>query len=432
MINLKKSYSETDEAQPHAAAAVLYEYVGARPKSAPVEPIAGPRSGYREIEVSVHDTIADLEAVWLELQARGDSTAFQSFAWISAWQRHIGAREGVSPCVVVGWGRDGKAQFILPLGIQKKIVMRRLIWLGGTLSDYHGPILASTFSRQLSGQFPRLWRDIRAMLPRHHMVSLGCMPDRIGSQMNPFMSLKGIEAHASFAHLTQLKPEWQSYYDAKRSSGSKKRDRQKRRRMEECGAVRLVVPQSVDDRLASFDVLVAQKSRALERMGVVNFLNKPGHIDFYRDLLSSPAADVQVHVSHLQVGDDIVAANWGLSFQQRYSYVLASYDENHKVSRFGPGMVQLMELMSHATQTGHAFFDFTIGDEGYKDQWCEIEVPLYDHLSAEGLIGQAALLPQLGFMRLKRFIKQTPILWNWFTRVRTALASIPSPRGAGI
>lgn len=431
MINLKKTYSETEEAEPHAAA-ILYEYVGARPKTVPAELITGPWSGQREIEVSVHDTIADLQTVWLELQAQGDCTVFQSFAWISAWQRHIGAREGVSPCVVVGWGRDGKAQFILPLGIRKNIITRRLVWLGGSLSDYQGPILASTFSRQLSGQFPRLWRDIRAMLPRHHVVSLGRMPAKIGSQTNPFVNLSGVAPHASFAHLTQLKPEWQSYYDAKRSSASKKRDRQKRRKMEEHGAVKLVVPQTVSEKLASFDVLVAQKSRAFERMGVANFLNRPGYLDFYRDLLSDPDAETLVHVSHLQVGEDIVASNWGLSFQQRYSYVLASYDETHEVSRFGPGMMQLMELMRHATETGHDLFDFTIGDEGYKDQWCEIEVPLYDHLSAEGLLGQVALLPQLGFMRLKRFIKQTPLLWNWFTRARAALASIPSPRGAGI
>lgn len=431
MNTLNKSYSGTEIVSP-LEDAILYEYVGARPKAKSAEPIVGPWSRSRVIEVSVHDTIGELEQVWLELQEEGDATAFQSFAWIAAWQRHIGGREGIRPCVAVGWGQDGKAQFILPLGIQKSLFLRRLVWLGGSLSDYQGPLLARTFTRLVGGQFPRLWRDIRAMLPRHHVVSLGRMPDMVGAQANPFLMLDGLAPHASNAHFTRLKPEWQGYYDAKRSSGSKKRDRQKRRKMEELGAVKWIVPQTASDRLASFDALVTQKSRAFERMGVGNFLGKPGYLDFYRDLLSDPAAADLVHVSHLQVGDDIVAANWGLSFQKRYSYVLASYDETHDASRLGPGMIQLMELMSHVTQTGHDIFDFTIGDEGYKDQWCEVEVPLYDHLAAEGLLGRAALMPQLGFMRLKRFIKQTPLLWNWFTRTRAALASFPGPRGAGI
>lgn len=385
----------------------------------------GFRTGRPEILISVHDEMEPLKAVWQALERTGDGTPFQTFAWLSAWQRHIGTRQGVKPAIVVGWDSEGGALFIFPFGIERGLICNRLVWLGGEISDYHGPLLSGDFARLVSpAQFGTLWNDIRELLPTHHMVALSRMPERVGTQANPFMTLGGMRRHPCSAHRTMLKADWESYYSEKRSSGSKKRDRQKRRKTEELGTVAFVSPETAEAKLATLDALIAQKSVAFQRMGVTNFFEKPGYLDFYRTLAADPEAEGLLHLSHLTVGDTLAAASCGVSFGGQYYYVLASYDEKAEAARFGPGVIQLMELMAHATETGHTVFDFTIGDESYKEQWCEIEVPLFDYVEPSTLAGWAGLGPRVVYLEAKRFIKQTPVLWNWFIRLRAAMGAL--------
>lgn len=392
----------------------------------------GLRASRPEVLLSLHEDFEPLKAVWQALEREGDATPFQSYVWLSAWQRHIGTKRRVKPAIVVGWDSEGGALFILPLGVQRGIVLNKLIWLGMDLCDYQGPLLSKNFSRAVGpGQLAGLWRDICDFLPSHQIVTLDRMPERIGGQANPFMLLGKMRRHPCSAHFTVLKDDWASYYAEKRSSGSKKRDRQKRRKLDELGQVCFVTPANAEERLATLDALVAQKSVAFARMGVANIFDKPGHLDFYRALASDAEAEELLHLRHLSVGGSVAAASCGLSMGHRYFYVLASYDEAAEAARFGPGVVHLMELMAQATERGHRVFDFTIGDEAYKDNWCEAEVPLFDYFEPNTLAGWAAIVPRIVFLQAKRFIKQTPLLWQGFTRLRAAIGGFSPARSAG-
>jgi CelD/BcsL family acetyltransferase involved in cellulose biosynthesis len=403
--------------------------VSATPRaSAPAEGLVidGPWRATPEVLLSVHDDFASLRPVWTALEKAGDCTVFQSFAWISTWFAHIGKAQGIEPCIVAGWDAEEGALFILPLGLERGLLGTKLVWLGGGLCDYQGPVLSPNFSlRMRPGQFKAVWTQIREMLPEHDVVELTRMPERIGGQANPFMQLDNLAQHASSAHMTRLKPTWDEYYDSKRSSGSKKRDRQKRRKIEEFGETVLVTPTDKTEIARTVEALIEQKSATFARMGVVNMFDKPGVRDFYMALATDASAQGLVHVAHLEVGGKIAAANWGVSFGGRYHYVLASYAEQEEFAKRGPGMIQLMDLMKHATETGHTEFDFTIGDEGYKGDWCEVEIKLYDHLEAATVRGLLTLLPTAAFLKVKRFIKQTPVLWQAFTRLRAAAGSFP-------
>lgn len=388
--------------------------------------ISGPWGAKPEVLLSIHETFEGLQDVWTQLERDADCTAFQTYAWLSTWFRHIGKRSGIKPAIVVGREAGGKTLFIMPLGVKRGVIGIRLVWLGGCLCDYQGPVLAKDFARHVRrDQFKTLWAGIRAALPHHDIVELDRLPEAIGGQGNPFLALGNVQPHASNAHMTRLAPTWDEYYGAKRSSGSKKRDKQKRRKLEEFGAVELVTPDSREKIGRTVDALIAQKGATFARMGVVNPFEKPGVRDFYMDMARNETG--LVHVCHLEVGGRIAAANWGVSFGGRYHYVLSSYAEQEDFARRGPGMIQLMELIRHATETGHTEFDFTIGDEAYKADWCEVEICLFDHLEAVTLRGWLALLPAVLYRRVKRFIKQTPVLWDAFTRLRAAAGALVRP-----
>lgn len=410
--------------KPYVPAAANY-----RPTHETREIIDGPWRAEPEVLLSVHDDMASLKAIWTSLEQKGDCTAFQTFAFVSTWYTTIGKAQGVTPCIVVGWdiedaGNGHGPLFIMPLAITRNALGAKLVWMGDGVSDYRGPLLSKSFGlRVRAGQFKALWRQIRETLPAHDVVELSAMPEKIGGQANPFMQLGNMTQHASSAHMTRFKGDWDSYYNAKRSSGSKRRDRQKRRKLEEFGETKLVNLTDESAIAETVDILIAQKSATFARMGVANMFDKPGMRDFYKALATNSGGLIQV--SRLEVGNDVAAANWGISFNGCFHYVMTSYEEQAEYAKRGPGMIQLMELMKNAADTGHTEFDFTVGDEGYKAEWCEIETLLFDYIEAATVLGLLIRLPKTTFLKVKRFIKQTPVLWEAFTRLRASAGNLP-------
>jgi CelD/BcsL family acetyltransferase involved in cellulose biosynthesis len=384
------------------------------PPLAWVGPAAG-KSG--EIALTFHRDMASAEQDWRAFEQVADCTPFQTFTWLSAWDRHIGRPDGVRPAVVIG-RRGGEIAFLFPLAVEPGRFARRLTFLGQELCDYNAPLLARGFSDALgAGEFAALWRQVRELLQadaelRHDTVELTKMPDRIGTQANPFVGLD-VMLNPSGAYQASLGADWEKFYSAKRSSATRRRDRTKTKRLSEMGEVRFVTPEPADTP-QTLDTLIQQKSRAFARMGVPDLFARRGHAAFFREIA---AARDFVHISRLDVGATQAAVNLGLTFRDCYYHILASYDDG-EVSRFGPGAAHLRELLHYAIDRGLTRFDFTIGDEPYKRDWCDIEQKLYDHVSAAAWRGQPSALLSIARRRIKRRIKHNASLWAAVVRVR--------------
>jgi CelD/BcsL family acetyltransferase involved in cellulose biosynthesis len=372
------------------------------------------------IALQVCSDLGEIEPEWRTFERRADCTAFQSFDWVATWQRHIGTRNGTVPAVVLGRGGDGQLLFILQLAVETRGPVRRLTWLGSELCDYNAPLLAENFSRQVGvDQFVPLWRDIIALLASKSrfgfdLVDLQKMPELVGRQRNPFLSLP-VRANPSGAYVANLGDNWDQFYADKRSSATRKRERRQLKHLAEQGDIRFVDVQ--DDIAHTLETLIEQKSRSFARMGVEDLFARPGYREFYRDIAANSAARELTHVSRLDVGSTIAAVNLGLRFRDCYYLVLSSYHDG-EISRLGPGRAHLHELLRHAIDRGFRRFDFTIGDEPYKRDWADTEVRLYDHLASVTLRGQLVVTLTAAYRRLKRFIKQTPVLWHAFSKVR--------------
>ena len=380
-----------------------------------------------DIRLSVHEELSAVEQDWRDFERRADGTVFQSFDWLATWQRHIGTRTGVRPAIVVGRDASG-ILFMLALSTRAVGFVRELAWLGSDLCDYNAPLLAQDFSQRIDrAGFTALWAGITHCLQgnarhRYDVVNLTKMPATVGGQPNPMLSLGGT-ANPSGAYLTHLAGDWETFYAAKRSSTTRRRDRAKRKRLSEFGEIRFVNPQSAADILSTLDLLMTQKARSFSHMGVANLFARPGHAEFYRALASEPATRHLAHVSRLDVGATAAAVNLGLTWRDCYYHLLASYDDG-ELSRFGPGTVHLRDLLHLAIDRGFRTFDFTIGDERYKRDWCDTEIKLYDHISATTWRGALIARPRLAGQRLKRWIKRTPILWSVFSAARAIAGSL--------
>jgi len=380
------------------------------------------------IRIAIYEDLAAVEREWRAFEARADGTVFQSIEWLATWQRSIGAREGIAPAIVVARDSAGSMLMLLPLAVRPAGFARELTWLGSELCDYNGPLLAPDFSARVDREtFLALWREIGRSLqarPRLHydLVALEKMPETVGAQQNPMRYLGG-SPHPSGAYLTQLSGDWEAFYTAKRSSATRRRDRTKRKKLGEFGAIKLINAEGDGEILASLATLMQQKARSFARMGVANLFAKPGYAEFYRALATEPASRTLVHVSRLDVGDSVAAVNLGLIYRDRYYHLLASYSDC-ELSRFGPGAAHLHDLMHYAIERGCRVFDFTIGDERYKRDWYDTELELYDYLAPATWRGALVTAPMSMARRLKRWIKQTPVVWKTFSATRAFVGSL--------
>jgi CelD/BcsL family acetyltransferase involved in cellulose biosynthesis len=385
---------------------------------------AGAPRGGAAVELAVYDRLDDISSEWRQFEQTADCTAFQTFDWLDAWCRHIGSLSRTRPAIVVGRAGSGTPLFLIPLAVTPGVI-NRLTFLGTDNCDYNGPLLAPDFSTRMSPEnFVTVWRDICRLLQRsphhrHDLIEFTKLPERVGTQRNPFLAMP-VAMNPSNAYVADLFAPWNSYYETKRSSATRRRDRTKLKRLGEIGEVRFVTPTDRAEIERTMDVLVAQKSKSLMRMGAPDIFARPGWRAFYTALATDPHLRQFVHVSRLDVGTIWSATNLGLTFGDTYYHVLASYDDG-ETARFGPGVAHLRHLMELAIERDLTRFDFTIGDERYKREWSDHTLMLYDHVAAASARGWPAAAMIHGHRRLKRFIKQNEVLWAAFSRARAAL-----------
>jgi D-aspartate ligase len=389
------------------------------------------RDVHPRLNIRIFSELGAVEAEWRQFERTADCTAFQTFDWLSTWQKHVGQLRGARPMIAVANFADGDVAFILPLCVVRRHLARQLCWLGQDLSDYNAPLLAPDFSQRVAPKdFLAAWQELQVHMQcepllRCDWIEFEKMPQTVGGQTNPFMHL-GVTPNRNSAHLAHLGEDWEKFYTAKRSSATRRRDRSKRRHLEQFGDIRFITAADGADARGTLEVLMEQKSRALARKGIADIFAPPGHREFFLDLAVNPKTRHLVHVSRIEIGDGCAAANLGIVFGGCYYHVLASYVDS-QVAHYGPGALHLRELLAYAIKHGLERFDFTVGDEQYKFDWCDTVLKLFDYAATMTWRGLPARVFSGVQRRGKRLIKQTPLLWNIVSRARSAVGTFTHP-----
>lgn len=390
--------------------------------SAPLLPGGTDASDFR---IEVAQSPEEIGASWLAFERDAVSHVFQTFAWMRSWCRTMGAASGVVPRILTGRDASGRLLFILPMGIRKSFGARVAGWLGGRQADYHGGLFDRRTLERLAGEpavFTAFLACVLAALGEIDLLHLVRQPAMLEGIANPFLALPSA-LNANGAHATRLAPDWQSYYEARRSSGWRRTDRKKERELAALGPVDLRVAgdEQAADRLLT--ILMEQKRQGLARKGVPDMFAPEGVTEFYQDLARSSLDGGPVELAALTCGGEVTAASYGLRHRGTYYYVLHSYDLGEKAG-LSPGRQLMYRLMQREFEQGTTLFDFTIGDEDYKDRWCELTTELWDShlaLSPRGaVLARGYRLAEAG----KRRIKNDPALWEKAVAARKAWHSL--------
>ena len=380
--------------------------------------------------LTVYERLAEFEAEWRELETHAELTPFQSFDWVNCWLSNVGSEKNTRPVLVVIRNDRGAPALVAPLCIESTGPFRALTWLGSQINDYNAPILGSDDAdcQRIHDQFPDIWLEVVEHLRSienfgFDLVNFSKMPALVGAHQNPFVKLD-VTLNPNRAHMASLPATWDEMY-GRRSSNTRNRDRSKLRRLNELGEVKYIEPKNASEKLAITRKLLQMKSQQLAEMGARNRFAA----ESYRKFIEAVSkVDGSTHISALQIGGNVAAANLGFILNKRYYHFLMAYDHG-EVSKFGPGAAHLRELLQFAIRSGAETFDFTIGDEAYKKDWCDKEMQLYDHRTSQTIRGQIAVFGVQHVTKSKRFIKNSNWAWPIYLKFRSTLAKLRSRKG---
>jgi len=328
------------------------------------------------VKVDVFDSFDAAGATWSEFQSIGTSYVFQTREWLENWFETIGRQRGVRPYFVCVHDEAGEPVVFFPLQIVETASIRVLCWLGEGLIDYGAPIVATTPRED----FAAVWEQVRRRLPPVDLIRLSRIPAEVGTVENPLCRLK-CHPHHSSAHFVELDGDWEAFYEQHAGPRTRSTDRRKRRRLQETGALTYVYTDGRDD--AVFDkiagAMVGQKSERYREMEAPNILAD----EEVRGFFTRPSDGLRnsgiLHISALQLDENVITTHWGMKHGDRYYYYMPSYADGPWM-KYSPGRLQLFELFEWCFQNGVKVFDFTIGDEPYKKDWCNREMSLYHYV----------------------------------------------------
>ena len=353
---------------------------------------------------------AELETFWKALEPSSQHHVFQSHEWLRFWQKTIGARTlGITPWIAVVLDADDHPRMIFPLGIRKQFGARVLEFLGSGQADYQGPLIHNDWISDIP-KIQSAWNLVCKAFPRHDARHFVKLPAQWGANDNPMLNIlkARFQDNSYFAKLPESTNEFQSRLRPKLRADTNRQ----RRRLSEIGVVKFEVLDNSDRQLVALDVMIEQKRQRYRSTGVPDIFSDMATQQFYRELPQLLAGEGKIHFSVLKIGDEILSTHWGAIYRDRFYFLIPTY-ESGKWRAFSPGRILLENLVEWCIQNGLKIFDFTIGGEEYKKDWCDSEMPLFEHLHAVTPLG----LPYLGYLRLRRRARRSKRIWSVITLI---------------
>jgi CelD/BcsL family acetyltransferase involved in cellulose biosynthesis len=374
--------------------------------------------------IDVIDDIAAGEPVWRALEQSGAvATPYQRVDFIAPWQRHVGDRQGVRPCLVVGCDGRGTPLFLLPLGRTRLGPLDVAGFLGGKHANFNFALWRRDVAARLGGAEMRaILTMIGHVAPGIDFLALTNQPHQWDGLANPFALLPH-QASPSFGYRGQLTGDFAALASTRVSAPQRKKLRKKERVLSAAAPVRYWRAETEDEAARVLDAFFVQKAERMAELGLADVFAAPGMREFITAAATADLANgaPAIELYAASVGDTILATYAGLVSSGRFCAIFNSIIRN-ELARESPGQLLLFNLVRLSCERGLTSFDLGVGEAAFKQLFCDEPEPLFDSFLPLTPAGQvAAAACRLQFV-LKRRIKRSPAVWAKIQALRRAVA----------
>ena len=324
----------------------------------------------------------DLRDKWKELESANEPYIFQRYSWNAYWCQIF--RE-VYHFHIILISIQSKPVAIFPMCINKRGMIRFLQFIGTGQSDYLSPLIDKNFN------FSKvIWEMVLAEIKgSYDIIRLDKMPDKIKGEENQF--IQPIGAKISGLSFGLRLPDTYLEFD---SSLKRSFRNDNKRNLKRLAAFRNLQFLKVDissnvplDFRKYIDVSLEQKARRLKNYMGNKTLEDSLVQNFYRNSYLIEDDKYKLDFTVLTVTDNnVLATHWGFFDNDRY-YFLFPTMEGKEWYKYSCGKVLIDHLIEFAISKRLKFYDFTIGDENYKKDWCNEQMSLFSYMKAKSLPG---------------------------------------------
>jgi CelD/BcsL family acetyltransferase involved in cellulose biosynthesis len=326
--------------------------------------------------------------------------------------------EGGELVIAIGHAADGRVLFLWPFDKSRKFGLSVLSWLGQSHANYNMGLFDPETAGGFTGEdITRLMNSV-ASASFADAALLQSQPYSWEGAANPFARLPHQKAPSSGFAVTL--GDFETMWRERFGKQSRRNFDRKERKLAETGTLDYGWAETEAERLALVETLFAQRSRQYAELGVGNIFDAKGRA-FYRELaLLDGDNPSRLRLGYLKVGNEVAAMFCGSILHNRLSVSFSSLAEG-EMQRQSPGALLLRHQIKEACAKGLSFYDIGVGAARHKDQWCDVEQPLFDSFIAFKPQGYVVTLPYAAITRIKGAIKASPRLWPMALRVREML-----------
>ncbi|WP_157014735.1 GNAT family N-acetyltransferase [Mesorhizobium xinjiangense] len=383
------------------------------PRTGTTRARALPESRAGEVSVNVASGPPALEA-YRALSRNAVFAPPQNPHWVECWTREVNGDCAIATIVV-----DGRAAFALALEIVPFGPLTIARFMGGSHANGNFamtvPGTATPAPQSLKSALVAAFRHAR---PDIDMLCLERQVPGLHGAANPLAVLStGPSPNPALA--VDLSGGFEAVLGQRNASRKHKKHRSQTRKFEAAGGCALVRPGSRDesDRLlrAFFDM----KSTRFADKGIDNVFADAKVQAFFFDLFGRCAGQdrPQFLLRGLEIGGKLRAVNGCSRTADSLVCEFGTFRIDELASA-SPGSFLDFECIQAACAEGLSIYDFSVGDEPYKRQWCDIETHHFDIMLGLSVAGRTAA----GLMRAnaaaKRRIKASPALWSLVKQLR--------------
>ena len=370
------------------------------------------------VKLQLTDNIASLQSVWEDIQLRAPCTPPQTYSWARAWARHMVPPEGGELVIAIGHGAGGRVLFLWPFDKSRKFGLSVLSWLGQSHANYNMGLFDPETAGGFTGEDITRLMNAVASASFADAALLRSQPYSWEGVANPFAKIPHQKAPSSgFAvRLGDFETMWRERFGKQ----SRRNFDRKERKLADIGSLDYGWAETEAERLGLVETFFAQRSRQYAELGVGDIFDDKGRA-FYRELaLLDEDNPSRLRLGYLKVGNEVAAMFCGSILHNRLSVCFSSMAEG-PMQKQSPGALLLKHQIKEACSNGLAFYDMGVGAARHKDEWSDVEQPLFDNFIAFKPQGYVVTLPYAAITRIKGAIKASPRLWPIALRIREML-----------
>ena len=368
------------------------------------------------------DIIRDLEGAettWRAMEGAQEScTPYQRFDFVSAWQRNVGAREGLTPFIVIAYDAERRPLMLLPLAVRQVYGARCAGFMGGKHSTFNMALWDKDFAAtatqaDLEGLIAAISQRAEA-----DVLALHQQPQHWRGLPNP-IALLPHQPSANDCPLLKMEPG--AAPATLLSKSFRQRLKGKERKLQPLPGYRYHVASTDADITRLLDWFFRIKPLRMAEQKLPDVFAEPGIEDFIRSACTAPLAGgnrvIDIHA--LECDEEVIAIFAGVADGHRFSMMFNTYTMSAH-SKYSPGLILMRDIIDHYAGRDYRALDLGIGSDDYKRMFCKDDEEIFDSFVPLTSRGKLAAMAMSSLSHGKRLVKQNQMLFDLARRVRQA------------